>query len=358
MTIGPTPDARVLRRSSTAPPRLSVVVPNYNTVAYVLPAVRSLLGQTLRELEVIVVDDGSTDDSLARLEAVRDPRLTLISQPNAGLSAARNTGIRHARAPLIGFCDSDDLWHPRKAELQLAAMDHDPSIGVSFSNSAYLRDDGTDTGHLLVCPYDEVDLRRLLRRNYLGNGSTMIVRAACFETAGLFDEGLLSCADWEMWIRIAATGGCRMVRVPEVLTGYRIREDSLSHSLHRFVADAERAISRWRGYVPESTARDAALARAEALRIASRKAFSAGHDRISRQYLASAMRASPTLPFRDVRALTLLVVHSIGALAPRKWSARLYTELRRLIARLQKRADRSGERREFERGSTAVAGSP
>lgn len=335
---GPAPAGpRVLRAATLTSPRLSVVVPSYDTARFVEAALRSLLGQTLPELEVVLVDDGSTDDSLRRVLAIDDPRLTVVSQPNGGLAAARNTGIRHARAPLIGFCDSDDVWHPRKAELQLAAMEGAPEVGVTFSNSAYLDEDGTPTGQLLVCPYEELDARRLLRRNQLGNGSTMIVRAECFRGAGLFDESLASCEDWEMWVRLAARTGCRIRRVAGVLTGYRVREGSLSTGYDRYVAAAEAALERVRGHVPAATARELAHAHAELLRVASRKAFSAGHPEVSRQLLGRALCASPSLPLRDARALVLALAHLLAGAVPARHRSAAYARARRWVAGLHTR---------------------
>src|SRR5262245_27808737 len=141
-----------IHRAATVPHdslRLSVVVPNYNTGAFVVDAIRSILEQTMPDLEVIVVDDGSTDDSVAKILAVQDPRLTCVRQPNRGLAGARNTGILLARAPFVGFCDGDDLWYPTKAERQLAVMEEDAKIGLTFSYSEYWTEAGEPTGQLL-----------------------------------------------------------------------------------------------------------------------------------------------------------------------------------------------------------------
>jgi len=177
--------------------RLSVVVPCYNVGALAAEAVCSLLHQTMPALEVIAVDDGSTDDTLAQLLALGDPRLTVVTQANRGLAAARNTGVAHARAPLIGFCDGDDVWFPDKAAKQLAVMDADATVGLTFSHSAYLDESGAPTGQMLVSRCRQPTTRDLVARNHIGNGSTAIVRRECFAAAGLFDESLASCEDAE-----------------------------------------------------------------------------------------------------------------------------------------------------------------
>jgi glycosyltransferase involved in cell wall biosynthesis len=187
-------------------PLLSVVVPAYNVERYLRPAIDSVLAQSLRDLEVIVVDDGSTDKTPALLQDIcrhdDDPRLRTLRQDNRGLSAARNTGIRAARGAFIGFLDGDDIWLPEKAEIHLRAMQGDPGIGISFSDSEYLTESGARTGRYLHPWKARPSLHDMIRRNHVGNGSTPIVRRACFEEAGLFREQLTSCEDYEMWCRI------------------------------------------------------------------------------------------------------------------------------------------------------------
>jgi glycosyltransferase involved in cell wall biosynthesis len=325
-------------RASTFPAdslRLSVVVPNYNTGAFVGEAIRSILEQTMPDLEVIVVDDGSTDESVAKILALQDLRLTCVRQPNRGLAGARNTGILLARAPLIGFCDGDDLWYPAKAERQLAVMEQDAKIGLTFSYSEYWTEAGEPTGQLLVSRCSTPGARDLVHRNHVGNGSTPILRRECFEKAGAFDEGLFGGEDLEMWVRVAALTGLRIQLVPEVLTAYRIRSNSMSVTFDRFVESYSLAVDRFRRYVPGFTARDAARSQAEFLRIASRKAFSLGEVKASRALFAAAVKRSPALVFSDVRAFAMLVLHIASIPLPQAVQQSLYRLGIRLIRSLQ-----------------------
>jgi len=295
--------------------RLSVVVPSYNTGTFVCATVRSILRQSMASLEVIVADDGSTDDSIARVLAMDDPRVTVVHQRNRGLPASRNTGILFARAPYIGFCDSDDLWHPEKAARHLAMMEADPSIGLTFSFSEYLTEDGRGTGQLLASTCDEPTARALVARNHIGNGSTPIVRRECFEQAGMFDESLKSCEDLEMWVRIAACTEYRLRRIPEVLTGYRVRSGSISMTVpfDIFLEGARRAAERYIEVVPDLPLASVRRGYAEALRIASRKAFTSGDLRTSRRLLIAAVRHCPVLPLVDARAFAMVVLHTLSA---------------------------------------------
>jgi glycosyltransferase involved in cell wall biosynthesis len=323
----------VVLRSASIPAerlRLSVVVPSYNTARFVRESVRSILDQSLADLEVIVVDDGSTDDSLEVIASLDDPRLTCVRQPNCGLAGARNTGIALSRAGTIGFCDADDVWYPRKAERHLAVMDADARLGLTFSFSEYLSEDGRPTGQLLITRCREPSAHDLIRRNHVGNGSTPVVHKDVFRLAGLFDETLGSCEDFEMWVRSAARTSWKLRLLPEVLTGYRIRPGSMTTSYESFLRGHRLALERFRTYVPAFTDREAERSYAECLRIASRKAFSNGQVRMSRRLFADALRHAPALPLSDARALAMLLLHALALPLPRRRQADLYRAARRL----------------------------
>ncbi len=327
---GPMPrELRVLRLAA-APvqrPRLSVIVPSYNTASFVRDTLASLFAQTMSDLEVIVVDDGTRDDSLAVLAAMDDPRLTVAVQANRGLAGSRNSGLLLARAAVIGFCDADDVWFATKAERHLAVLDADPDVGLTFSWSAYLDETGARSGQYLLSRCRAPSARDLIRRNHIGNGSTVVARREVFVRAGLFDETLGSCEDFEMWVRAACSGyGVRLL--PEVLTGYRVRAGSMSTTYDDFVRGYARALERFRHYVPDFTPRDAARSYAECLRIASRKAFSDGQIRRSRQLFVEAVRHAPLLPFTDWRAGGMLALHLTAWPLPPDVQSRLYRGVR------------------------------
>lgn len=114
--------------------RTSVIIPTYNYARFLKEAIDSVQRQTAGDLEIIVVDDGSTDETPEVLRGIADPRLRSIRTENRGISAARNEGLRHARGQFIAFLDADDRWRPEKLELQLAMMEHEPDLGAIFSN--------------------------------------------------------------------------------------------------------------------------------------------------------------------------------------------------------------------------------
>ena len=120
-------------------PALSVVIPAYNVARFITAAVELALAQTMGDLEVIVVDDGSTDETATLVRCISDPRVVLVNKPNGGLSSARNAGIRVARGRYLGFLDGDDIWFPEKAEKQIAALEAEPGITMTYSHSGVPR---------------------------------------------------------------------------------------------------------------------------------------------------------------------------------------------------------------------------
>ena len=324
-------------RAGAEPVQVSVVIPNFNTSRFIAAAIRSVLGQTYRSLEIIVVDDGSTDDSLEQVARFDDPRLTCLTQPNRGLAAARNAGIAVARGRYVAFLDSDDVWFSEKLARHVAVMDADPTIGLTFSHSAYLDEDGRLTGDYLVSGIARPDALAMVSRNHVGNGSTPVLRRECFERAGTFDEALSGCADWEFWVRVAARSGLSLRLIPDVLTGYRVRPDSMTVSrtgYEAFLEDGLRAIARFPRSLPDLPRPRQAGARAQLYRIASRKALSNGDLPVSRRLLWRAFRHSPSAVLRDLRALAMIGFHAVSLPMPQRMRLRLYRGSRLALQRL------------------------
>ncbi len=177
---------------------VTVVIPTFNHGRYVVEAVESVLAQTVRPLQIVVVDDGSTDDTRDRLMPYLD-RIEYVYKTNAGLSAARNTGIERARGEWVAFLDADDVWGPHKTELQLQAVAEHPKamlVGAADSRQWPLPPLPEKVAWRLITVDD------LIFRTVFGPSSALIRRAA-FNEVGLFDEKLSPVADRDMWFRIA-----------------------------------------------------------------------------------------------------------------------------------------------------------
>ena len=324
---GPLPrELTVLRRAAVPAHRLrlSVVVPSYNTAPFVRETLASLCAQTVRDLEIVVVDDGSRDDSVAVLLSIDDPRLTVAVQANRGLAGSRNSGLLLARAPVIGFCDADDLWFARKAEAHLAMLDAEPRVGLTFSYSAYLDERGAFTGQYLLSRC-RAPSGRPIRRNHVGNGSTVVARRDAFVRAGPSTKRWAAARTW----RCGCVAACSGYDAPSAPGAHRLRVRAGSMStFDDFIRGYARALERFRHYVPGFTPRAAARSYAECLRIASRKAFSNGQVALSRTLFAEAVRRAPSLPLRDWRAFGMLALHLGAWPLPAAGQQRFYRAVR------------------------------
>lgn len=204
-------------------PRVSVIIPAYNAASTICRAVDSVLRQTFRDFEVIVVDDGSTDDTRTRLERYGD-RVRYLFQRNQERSAARNNGIRHAIGDLLAFLDADDCWTPEKLEKQVALLDAHPGLGLVFAWAAafdprgrVLRILGTD---FPLEGASGMDAFEALALRTSPPTLTVVARAECVHQAGLFDEAISEIEDWDLWLRISLRH--QVGFVPEVLAYYRL----------------------------------------------------------------------------------------------------------------------------------------
>lgn len=315
-------------RVAAKEPVLSVVIPAYNVAPFVGAAVRSALAQTFADLEVVVVDDGSTDNTAEVLAAIHDPRLRVMRKPNGGLSSARNAGIRAARGRYVGLLDGDDVWMPEKAERQIAVLEREPGVTLTYSHSAYLDEDGTPNGTLLLSREASPTWRQMVLRNHLGNGSTAVGRRGDLLAAGLFDERFRTAfEEYELWPRLMRSSGRGIRLVPEVLTGYRIRGNSGSARLDSFMHQAELAHALLREKMPDVPRRMVDLGLAFSYRIAARKAASSGRTREALRFLGKAVRAAPSVAVRDPRFVGTLALACAGGRGQRL----MYGVLRRLV---------------------------
>jgi glycosyltransferase involved in cell wall biosynthesis len=212
--------------SSAMQPLISVIIPNYNHTRFVGDAIQSVLDQTYRCFEIIVVDDGSTDDCKSVVGRFSS-QVRYIRQENQGLGGARNTGIRAAKGDFIGLLDADDQWQPQYLETMVNLIYQNPDAAVYYCSAQGTDIQGNDLpqvfGSLRVAP--ENLYQSLTRANFL-IPSTIIMRRAVLIEAGLFDASLKSCEDWDMWLRIAPQ--CGFVGTEASLVRYRIHGSSLS----------------------------------------------------------------------------------------------------------------------------------
>ena len=235
-------------------PIVSAVVPAHNAAPFVERTVRSLLAQTLERIEVIVVDDGSSDDTAARVEALRreDPRVILHRQDNAGVAAARNQGIALSRGEYVAPVDADDLWLPTAAEKLVEKLDADEDAALAYAWSFLIDDDDRPTGRFRAATITGDVLTTIVCHNFLGNASCSLLRHASLDEIGGYDSsfraaGVEGCEDWDLYARLAAR--YRFTVVPEFLIAYRKSPGRMSSDPKRMADSQERMLAfaeeRW-----------------------------------------------------------------------------------------------------------------
>jgi glycosyltransferase involved in cell wall biosynthesis len=212
-------------------PTVSIVMPAYNVAPYIGAAIDSALAQTFTDFELIVVDDGSKDETaeIVTSMAREDARVRLVQQSNRGLAGARNTALRAARGELLALLDSDDMWEPEFLAAQLAILEARPDVDIVTGNGWYL--DGPRHGQL-ARPYPDPRPDPVLASIIGDEWSVFIMsvfRRRVYTGIGPFDETMRSNEDYDFWLR-AAMGGFVFRRNDRPLGHYRVRADSLSAS--------------------------------------------------------------------------------------------------------------------------------
>jgi glycosyltransferase involved in cell wall biosynthesis len=206
-------------------PLVSVVIPTHNSVDLAPEAVESVLAQTYEPLETVVIDDGSTDETVAQLERF-SPRITLIRQEHQGPAVARNAGLRASHGEIVAFLDSDDIWMPEKLKKCVAALQAHPEAGVIYTaldihqletGLRYRQQQYTHSGWMAQALFTEC-------RGV--NTSTLVVRRKCIDEVGPFDEEFFRAQDWDLMLRLAEV--FPYVHLPQPLTERRLHNKSLS----------------------------------------------------------------------------------------------------------------------------------
>jgi glycosyltransferase involved in cell wall biosynthesis len=234
----------------TEAPAVSVIIPAYNAAWCVAKAIDSVLTQDFRDFEVIVVNDGSTDDTAAVLDTYGDA-IRIVTQPNGGLSSARNAGIRAARGELIAFLDADDWWLTAKLRRQVELMRDRSDLGFS-STAARVEDPTGELLNVWQCTrWQGSILAHLFGNNagMAGSGSAVIARRNLFERTGGFDETLRSLEDVDMWMRLAAVASYDCLDDPMVVI--LKHPDSMSRNLDTMRDAAVRVMEKNRHLLPD-----------------------------------------------------------------------------------------------------------
>ena len=267
---------------STNRPIVSIVMPVYNAQAYILQALESVQAQTFKDYELLIIDDGGTDNSIDICRDMIDPSMRIFSQQNRGLAGARNTGIRKARGRYIALLDADDRWHSGKLEAHVRHLDENPDIGVSFSGSRLIDNLGRPLGIFQRPKLTDISPRDIFTRNPVGNGSAAVVRAEVFREIAYasqrvgefdaFDESFRQSEDIECWMRIATVTKWKFEGLEGYLTDYRINQGGLSANINDQFQSWNNMRRKIHTLAPEFVDENRAVAEAFQLRYLARRA--------------------------------------------------------------------------------------
>ena len=285
-------------------PLVTIVVPAFNVAKTLRETLDALQAQTFEDFEIVIVDDGSSDETASIASSfLNDPRISLVSQRNRGLAGARNSGIAAARGSLIGFCDADDIWEPNKLAAHVQHLQSDETIGISYSGSSLINDDGDFLGQSQKPRLGNIDAAHIFKRNPIGNGSAPVIRRAVFDAIAFrpaaeterdwyFDETFRQSEDIECWLRIALTTDWEFAGVPGMLTRYRISASGLSAVTDRQFSAWENMVAKLTPLAPDFFARHAPVARAYQLRYLARRAISDLDGKRAKRLLTASLQQS------------------------------------------------------------------
>lgn len=231
-------------------PLVSVIIPTYNREALITLAVQSVLNQTYRQIEIIVVDDGSTDNTREVLREY-DGEIKYIYQERSERSKARNEGFMRSRGDYIAFLDSDDLWLPTKVEQQVWVLNEHPDVGLVYAAVKFIDINGEPYFGKLWWdePARKVLYEDLMTHNVItGSLSTIMVRRECLDRVGLFDESMNICEDLDLYRRIATH--YKFHKIDSVLVKIRIHEDNTQRDLSAMAKGWEATICKISGDTP------------------------------------------------------------------------------------------------------------
>ena len=310
-------------------PRISVIVPTFNRSHLVSQAIASVLSQTFEDIQLVVVDDGSSDNTEAVLRLIADTRLHYLRQMNLGVSAARNVGIQIADGDLIAFLDSDDVCMPDRFLHEIAVLQDEPDTGLVYG--WYLVDGGDENPRRLIKSRSQTVQLSDLLLGPVFHWSTTLIRRSWLEMAGGFDERLRVGGDWDLSIRLHLAG-CSMMCAPKPLSIIRHQRASLtrdfaSHQASKFmILDKSFRDPR----MPPSLLAIKQLAKASHLIRVAGSAYLSREPDTGKAILDEAIALEPRLTDRDLGFMSTRLVdylHGLSTVDPKETLKAVSTHL-------------------------------
>ncbi len=297
-------------------PEVSVILPLYNVAAFVRAAAESVLSQSWRDLELIAVDDGSTDSTAREIEEIGDPRVLLLRQNRRGPAAARNTALGCAHGRYIAFLDGDDVWLPGKLAQDLAYLETHPEAYLLFSSTRIVDVAGHDLGRASRTWSGALTLRDLLIENRIPT-STVVMRSEAVQRAGWFDEALPVSSDFDYWLRVSILGTGSLHGRPQVTTLYRTRAGQVSSDWQQRLQIRQKIMAKMRVLYPDLVSEVERLTEAGYHRALAATAYENGEIPAALKLFRRGMRHAPAFLLSDKRTWFLGSALLSACLLPR-----------------------------------------
>jgi len=252
----------------------TVVMPAYNAAAYLSQTIESVLSQTFTDFELIIIDDGSTDDTrvIAYKYHKLDNRVKVLFQSNQGVSASRNKGINCSNSKYIAFIDADDKWFPDNLKFHFEHLENNLGLGISYAKVEFLHPDGKHTGKIARGRLTNLQPQHFLYENPTMTVSNIVVRKEVFEEIGCFDCTMNYSEDMNFLFQVACSHW-KIEGLDKVLLGYRTTQGGLSSQLYKMEEGWETLIGKARAIAPELINKHYLKARSNHLRYLARRAF-------------------------------------------------------------------------------------
>lgn len=325
--------------ASSNAPFFSIVIPIYNVEEYLCDSLKSVLLQSFSNFEVLMVNDGSKDNSvnICKQFTEKDDRFRLIEQENRGLSGARNTGIRHAKGTFIAFLDGDDLWHKDKLKAHYYLHQLNSDVSMSYSQSKLINMDNESINLQQTPKINNITISDLYCRNPIGNGSSAVIKTVVLKKIGFycqkhhadiqfFDESLTQSEDVECWMRLFTITNLKMKGLAYPLTVYRINIQGLSSDYKKQLLNWLKMNTKVRNYNPNLIKQYRHKALAYQLRYISRWAIIKNKKKESICYIFKAIRIYPNILIEEpTRTIVTLGSSLLLIILPKTVFHRIFT---------------------------------
>lgn len=309
--------------------QVSVITTAFNVGPFIGETIRSVLAQSVPDFELLVIDDSSTDETLAQVAKFDDPRIRVFQCSHRGAAGAANYGLAQARGNFVAFLDGDDLWKPQNLERQLDVMQAHPECEMTFGLSRMVDEAGDDLGPTSRVAHGSLGEADLVVENFCSNGSAVMLRRSAVDRVGGFSTEVGSCCDYDYWLRVAHGRGRNVRCVPEVLVLYRRRGGQISGRWRRMAASWQLVLQRTAERAPEVVASAGRAGTMNMMRYFSYLALEAGELGSACKLLGQGFGYAPARFLLDRRNYLLAGGVLSRAVLPERWYGMLERQVRR-----------------------------